>query len=100
MTIETVKLKNGTIEAEGLVSVMMFSLRNLLQESPITFYELVMKCRDRDHQFWSDTLKSLQDLHLIQQDGKVHDSIRNIVLSAVEGEMSEMTLGSPLPVKE
>ena len=97
---ETVKLKNGAIEAKGLVNVMMVALRNLLQEDPVTFYELVMKCRDRNHQFWSDCGDKLQDLHLVEQDGRVHRSIRNIVLSAVEGEMLEMTLGSPLPATE
>ena len=94
---ETVELKNGTTEAKGLVNVMMISLHNLLQEDPITLYELVMKCRERDHQFWGDTVEKLQNLHLVEQDGRVHGAIRNIVLSAVTGEGLDMVLGSPLP---
>lgn len=94
--IKTIELKNGTTEAEGLVSVTMMSLSHLIQENAMGFYELVMKCRDRDHQFWGDIAKDLKNLGLVESDGRVHGSIRNIVLSAVIGEGMGMTLGSPL----
>ena len=60
--MQTVILKNGAEECLPLVNVMMMSLRSLMQENPIAFYELVMKCRDHNHKFFGnvgDILKRL-----------------------------------------
>jgi hypothetical protein len=94
--MQTVILKNGIEEAKPLVQVTMMSLRSLLQDKPIVFYELVMKCRDGNHQFFGRSEDDLKALSLVQSDGSVHDSIRNIVLSAATGEGLEMVLGSPV----
>jgi hypothetical protein len=92
--METVKLKNGTEEAKVAVSAIMLSIKSL---SPIDVYELAMKCRDRKHQIWEPSRKPLQDLKLVAADGSsIHETIRNIVLSAIEGEGFDMTIGSPV----
>ena len=93
--IETVVLKNGATEALSLVSITMFSLSNLLKQKPMCFYELVMKCRDKEHKIWGNLAVDLKELSLIQRDENVHSSIKNIVLSAVEGEGLNMTIGDP-----
>jgi len=74
----------------------MLSLTNLMRENPIAFYELVMKCRNPEHELFGNTGEVLSPLNLIQPNGHVHDGIRNIVLSATEGEELDMTLGSPV----
>ena len=94
--METVRLKNKTEEVEGLVAITMMTLGRLIEESPIVFYELVMKCRDRGHVFWGDAAKVLRDYNLIEYDGDVHQSLRNIVTSAVVGDGLDMRLVSPL----
>lgn len=94
--METVTLKNGSVEPKVLVDTLMRSLKLLLVNNPIAFYELVMKCRDRNHRFFGTAAEPLKNLALVQADGDVHSSIRNVVLSAVSGEMLEMTLGSPV----
>ena len=81
--METTKLRNGAEEAAGLVAVTMLALRNLFAEKPIVAYELVAKCRDANHQFFGLTGSDLQTLGLVETGGGVHESIRNIVLSAV-----------------
>lgn len=74
----------------------MISLEDLLGSHPVDFYGLVMKCRDRNYQFFGNTGEILKQYSLVQSDGNVHASIRNVVLSAVVGEELDMTLGSPV----
>ncbi|MDP2967068.1 MAG: hypothetical protein Q8N87_01505 [bacterium] len=90
-------LKNRAEEVEGLVIATMVSLEHLLKSNPIVFYELVMKCRDNNYQFLGNTAEPLEELGLVQRDRTVHDSIRNIVLSAAEGSGLGMKLVSPVP---
>lgn len=93
--METVVLKNGSKEVKALVVVVMMSLEELIGKDPITFYELVMFCRDQSHKFFGSTQGALERLGFLQN-GTVHDSVRNIVLSAVEGDGLEMRLRNPV----
>jgi len=93
----TVKLKNGWDEAKPLVAIIMHTLQKLMDEGRgIVVYELAEVCKDPTHKPWGQAGDDLKALKLLRPDGSVHDSIRNIVLSAVSGEGMEMTLGSPL----
>lgn len=96
--IETVLLKNGTKESKALVIGVMVSLRALTGQqtiqSAIGFYELVMACRDSDHKIQGNDGEILEKMGLMK-DGVIHDSVRNIVLSAVVGEDLNMTIVDP-----
>ena len=60
--MEVVKLKNGVEEVKGLVQITMAILSSLMKDDPISFYELVMKCRDRNHKIFSKVQEEkLQD---------------------------------------
>lgn len=96
MPRETVLLQNGNTEAKGLVAIVMLTLRKMMQEKPIVLYELVMLCRDRDHTLWGQTGTELMDYDLVQRDGTVHSSIRNIVLSGTEGDGLELSIKNPI----
>lgn len=101
MTVaEAVKLKNGSEEFGPLVQVTMFRLRSLLDKGMgVVFYELVCLCRDRDHDPWGQTGQELQALKLVEHDGdryRVHESIKNVVLSAAEGEGLDMSIVDPV----
>lgn len=96
--IKPVQLANGVIEPDVLVEVTMFSLRGLLTSNPIAFYEFVTKCRDEKHTLWGNTEEVLMSSGLVQRPGEIHDSIKNIVLSAAKGDGLKMTLGSPFPL--
>lgn len=98
--MDMLKLKNGSEEFPALVKVTMMSVEHLLESHPVAFFELVSLCRDRDHELFGNTAVKLQGLGLVDPGGKVHGSIRNIVLSAVEGEDLEMRLISPLAEAE
>ena len=94
--MKEVTLKNGSTEVDVLVVATTLSLQSLMEDNPIAFYELVMLCRDRTHQLFGSVGGVLRDRNLIEQNGQPHGSIRNIVLSAVEGDMLDMCLVNPL----
>jgi hypothetical protein len=94
--METVILKNGAIESEVVVSLVMFSLRALMAEHPTAFYDLVMKCRDREYEWFHGNEDICKANGLVEQSGGIHNSIENIILSAVSGDANGMTLSSPI----
>ncbi len=96
MQQNAIKLRNGTEEHKGLVTALMMSLGELLKSKPIAFYELVSLARSPGHELWGNTREVLSGLMLVDQQGNVHDSCRNIILSATEGDGLELTLRSPI----
>lgn len=100
MSIETVILKNGAEEASPLVVLTMMSLKSLMDRGEaMALYELVELCKDPDHTPFGVTGETLQVLSLVSKTESgwwVHNSIRNIVLSAVSGEGLDLCLVSPV----
>lgn len=94
--MNTVILKNGAEEAKGLVTVIMMSLRSLIESKPIVFYELVELCKDPTHELWGDSINDLKELNLIELSGTIHSSIKHVVLSATAGDGMDLMLGSPI----
>lgn len=94
--METVILKNGAEEAKPLVAVTMLSLNLLMDERPLALYDLVMKCRDKNYRFFGDNGEYLRSLKLVDRDNSIHNSIRNVVLSAAEGDDLDMVIKSPV----
>ena len=97
---KTVLLKNGTREVRQLVPVVMMSLNSLMEQGKgIAVYELVELCRNPEHKPWGNTGVELKSLKLVDEtlgEWSVHDSIRNIVLSAAVGEEMDLTLVNPI----
>jgi len=93
--MKILKLKNGSEEVEPLVTTTMMALETLIVEEPLAFYDLVAKSRDKNRTFFGNGEKILEERALISN-GIIHNSIRNVVLSAVVGEGLSMTLGNPL----
>jgi hypothetical protein len=60
------------------------------------FYDLVMICRDPGYKIDSTNLERLKQLSLLKPDGKPHNILKNVVLSAASGEGLDMELKSPL----
>lgn len=92
-------LRNGATEPEPLVHATMLSLRTLFDERPIHFYELAQIARHPQHSVCSPRIDAdLRALGLLGSDGggaRMHESIRNIMLSAVDGEGLDMQLRDP-----
>ena len=99
--METVTLKNGAEAARVLVSTTMLALRALNEQQPVALYELTMACRDKGHVMFGNSGSVAKSLALVESqdaDGRarIHDAVRDIVLSAVSGEDFDMVIGSPL----
>lgn len=97
--IEVVRLKNGSEEPKPFVVVTMMKLDNLTNSGFLgvfAFHELVMKCRDRNYRFFRQSEQTLKNFGFVQEDGNIEDSVRNVVLSAVEDDAVDMRLGSPV----
>jgi hypothetical protein len=74
----------------------MLSLQTLMDTKPLVFYDLVMVCRDSAYRPFGNARQELNALGLwMSHETAPHDSIRNVVLSAVSGDGLDMTLGSP-----
>ena len=97
--MDTVNLKNGTSEMRILVVSTYGILKEMLSdlEGAIAFYELVEVCKNPSHQVFSSKQKEyLINRALMQPDGRIHQSVRNIVLSAVQGEGLGLSLVDPI----
>jgi len=94
--METIKLRNGTEEVAGLVTMVSLTVRELFDNEPIVAYELAMKARDQDHECFGNSGDKLIKLALMNADGSMHDSVRNIVLSMFQGEGLNIALVSPV----
>jgi len=87
--MKDIKLRNGSDENEIIVRTTMMALWQLESEGMsgmLALYGLRELCRDGSAKLYKDTRKKLQDLGLLQQDGQPDDSVRNVVLLAVQGE--------------
>ena len=93
---KTVRLKNGTEEGRQLVGALQLIMGGLFDEEPMAAYELVELCKDPSHVLFGNAGAELKDRRLLEGDGSVHGSIRNIVLNSVEGEGLDLKLVSPI----
>jgi hypothetical protein len=96
--MKMLKLKNGSEELEPTVIAVMNVLHNMINSGIdcIAVYELVEKCKDNKHVLFGNAGEKLQKFGLIDKNGSIHESIKNIVLSAVEGDGMDMSIGNPI----
>ena len=86
-----VLLSNGAKEALGCIRATLLSLKSL-KNDPITFYDAVTLARDPSYQIFQKPKEKMQDYGMINSSGKMHDSIRNIINCAVQGDDFEMEI--------
>lgn len=77
-----------------------------MKTKPLVIYELAELAKDRNHVVWGSLGEDACSLGLLQHTGvepksapgayQLHDSIRNILLNATEGEGLELRLVSPI----
>ncbi len=92
-------LRNGSEELKPAVQAIMMTLNNLW-ESGLPGMLAVCDLREialgKSIPVSADTIQRLQDSKLLEPNGQIHQTVRNIVVSACEGEGGHMTLSSPL----
>jgi len=91
-----VKLRNGTVVSEAAMVTTMMNLRALKEENNIAFYEFVQKCKNPQHSIFggTSTEKIISEAGLMSE-GKISEDIRNVALSAIEGEALDIHLVNP-----
>ena len=94
---DTVILRNGRTMQRRTVEAIWYSLQTLFKERPLAFYELVEVARDPNHVPLGNYRKILQDYQLLHTGAKLHDGIRDVVLSAVEDDDIDRHLVPPVP---
>lgn len=94
--VEFVKLKNGSEEERTQVEAFMYTLRRLFKDEPIAAYDLVLKARNPEHQIFEAARTKLKQWALLLPDGEMHDTVRNIIVSAVTGDGLQMQLNNPI----
>ena len=110
-SLRIAKLRNGAEEAFPLIALVTMQIRDLFEGKgwvpgegplpPVMVYELVAKARDRNHKFFGDIGKHLAKTTFFDdEEGHMHDSIRNIVISSFEGELTALQLINPLHESE
>jgi hypothetical protein len=102
MTATNLTLRNGKEVPDVVIGTTMIALRTLADADFMAFCEFVETCRDPGHVIYGDCGDKIERLGLVQSvdaagHGKVHDAVRDIVLSAVDGEDFGLSLRSPLP---
>jgi hypothetical protein len=94
-----VTLKNGTQYARRTMNTVMHHIRQMQTEIPngaLLLNDLVTKCRDADYEYYPGCQWKLSELDLLDSDGQVKPSVRDIVLSAVIGEGMDIGFASPI----
>ena len=100
-----VRLKNGAEERPAIVQQVMRVLHNLLDEpmDAIAGFELCELARNRGHVPFGNAGDKLLATGLVTEaDGRyhMHDSIRNVLVSACEGDGADMAIVNPLSANE
>ena len=94
------KLRNGTEENKGLVVGTTLIIKSMLEkeyEYPMTFWELVRKCKDPNYEIFGGVNKlAIINTGLMGSDGYIHQSIKNIVLSSIEERVDDTYIVNPV----
>jgi hypothetical protein len=94
----SVRLRNGDELPQPVVMVIFMTLKQLLEEHPIAFYEMVMIARNPSHKPFWNTGAHLARLGILEDGGAMHDATRSVVLASTEGELHEVRLVYPIEV--
>lgn len=92
--MEMMQLRNGTTAPGVIVKTVALSLRALWDKKPLAAYDLAMLARDPGYMPFGDAMQVLSDYHLVT-DGVIPTDVRNVVLSAFEGDGMTMRLIDP-----
>lgn len=100
-TYETVRLKNGAEEPLVVVKTTSIAITALFKEATdlpgvLALYDLVTTAREGGYKAAGDQLRRLLQLGLVDRDGRMLDTVRNVVLSAVSGDESGYVFVNPI----
>jgi len=95
MTVAIAKLRTGAEVPDTLVRTVTLTLTRLFDRDPIAFYEAVMMAREPGHEPFGSTAETLKQYDFIDIYPRLHRSVRDVILAAVDGAEFDMHLVSP-----
>ncbi len=106
-SMKIVTLRTGHRVSEALVNAVMKSLHFLTDTHKdmdkganlgdvLSFYEAVAKARDASYKVPFERRVKLEVYHLLDGDGRMHESVALVIRAAVVGDGTEMTIQDPL----
>jgi hypothetical protein len=101
--MEMIALNNGSTEPQPAVVATFMSLSGLWKEGiggMCAVVDLVERCKNPQHPIDRVSEAKLKSLALIGPDGRIHQTVKNVTLSAAKGESFDMTLVSPVKPSE
>lgn len=97
--MEMVALRNGTKEPHGLIKTISCRMEELVSMGTIgicALNELLERCKDESAPVNPEASRLLRKALLLDREGGLHGSVRNIVLSAALARTDDFSIGSPL----
>lgn len=97
--MENITLRTGKTVPKSLFLVISTSFELLFTSNVIMAYELVMLCRDANHELWDDTGNELRNMGFLKIGGtsyRVQEEIQDIVLASTDGDGGDLHLVNPL----
>jgi len=91
-----VELTTGQREHAGLVAVVHMALSHAFATDPLMAYDVVMRAREPNYKFFGSAEERAKRAALVDDNGVMHGSVRNIILAAVTGDGLDMQLRSPI----
>lgn len=96
--IKMMKLKNGSEEPQPIVLTTMIAIQALWKEGLngiLCLADLHSICVGKGQRVSTQNLEKLKNLALLDSEFRPPTSIRNVVLSAINGEGLSMSIGNP-----
>ena len=96
--MEHLTLRNGSTAPAPIVHTTMMALRGMMSDllGVTALYDLHQICLGGNYKPSTRQLEYLKSRALLQPNGRPYDSIRNVVLSAIDGEGLDMTIVNPV----
>ena len=94
--LEELKLKNGSTEVNVVIAATVMNLKRLITETPGVFYDVVMKARDESYELFNSIGDIRNESPLLEPDGSMRQDIRNIIMSATDGDEGDMHIVDPI----
>lgn len=92
----TVKLRTGAEVPVVFVTVLSLSIDRLTATAPFAVIDLVELARTGTRPEFEPSAQRLRDLHITEQDGSLHQLVRDVVLAMFDGDGLDVRRVDPI----
>lgn len=96
---DLLKLRNGAEAPRNAVMTSWLSVKHLMDSGGMNdlmaLYEARELARDPSHRLFPGTAETLREYSLTDRDGRLHDVTRDVILSSVLGDETDLSVTWP-----